>query len=200
MNRAIQVFLLVITFLCFSWTSVAQPETHTDLARVSLRIECGTANQFRLQLANQTRWAVSVPTYKNYFSWVRSGTSKKPKTITLESGASVFVLPEDIPINSILYFLELEREIAGSSRPLLETVFEGTDSYNTSWIGKKSSVFFFVDKNKLENKKNVYVKFNFEWELGNRGVFVGGLNEHRAVLDLDSTTLKALRPCGSEAS
>lgn len=175
------VYLSTVVF-CFSQTK--------PLA-VDLDLECQVSQQYRFRLSNRTRWAISVPTEKIYFS-SSSDNGRRPRTTSLDLGGSVFVLPEDKPIDSILYFVE--REISRSPYPIRETVTEGIDSFNHSWISKESSIFFFVDKKDLSEKSRIFVKFNYEWELNKQGVFVGGLNEHIASLSV-GTILDRLEKC-----
>lgn len=193
MNCIVRTFLLISLCICVSLISLAQSRVSSAYPSVNLAVECRTSNQFRFRLQNRTAWMISVPTFKNYFAWTSVGTSRKPKKAALESGGSVFVLPEDVEIDSLLYFLE--REAIGLSGFLIEPVDQRASSHNVSWIERNSSIFFMVDAEKIADKRSIYVKFNYEWELSKQGVFVGGLNEHLAVVGLSNTISKNLRTC-----
>lgn len=108
---------------------------------------------------------------------------------------SVFVLPDDVGIDSLLYILE--REVASSPFPIFETRVSGPSSFNISWIDKNSKIMFSIDKTALEDMRRLYVKFRYEWELSDEGGFFAGLNEHHAEFRLDPGEVRSAETCGN---
>lgn len=186
--KKLESITLVAVLLVFDLGCFAQSRSDTRLSKLDLNLECGTAKHLKFRISNRTPYVISIPTGQNYFAWENAGGIRKPRTAKLDTGGSVFVLPDDVPINSILYFLE--RRHRNPSRFIVETTMVGSDSNSTSWIDKNSSIFFLVNRANLSTAERISVKFNYEWELNSNGVFLGGLNEHLAEFALGSSVTK----------
>jgi hypothetical protein len=160
---------------------------------VTIALECAEKDRFRFRIHNRTPWVISVPTYSNYFDWIEVNGTRRPRSVVLSGKGSVFVLPDDVGIDSLLYFLE--REVASTPFPIRETRVSGPSSFNTSWIDKNSTIIFSIDKTALEDMRRLYVKFRYEWELSDKGGFFAGLNEHLAEFRLDPGDLRSTETC-----
>jgi hypothetical protein len=131
-----------------------------DRPTIYLKVECQTNNRVRLRLYNNTRWAVSIPTFSLYVN------PKKVVTIKLINGKTAFALPNDREISSIHYYVEKDGDKEKIDVPRLNY----SDSFNPSWIAPNNSIFFTVSKEHLREGLQIYVPFNYEWEINSQGI------------------------------
>lgn len=142
-----------------------------DKSTVSIGLDCKDKKKIKLRLYNNTNWAIAVPTFSYYFD------PKKLKKVKLNNGTSVFAMPSDKEISSLYYFVEKEVTLDGKKVLILETY--ATDSLNVSWIAPNDSIFFSIPIEHLKNEWELYVKFNYEWELPIKGTFLSNEPQHR---------------------
>jgi hypothetical protein len=127
---------------------------------VYLKAECRNKDTVRLRFYNNTGWAVAVRTFSLYVN------PKKVATVKLINGETAFVLPNDRDISSIYYYVEKDGVQENIDVPKLNY----SDSFNPSWIATNDSIFFTVPKAHLRDGLQVYVHFNYEWEINKQGI------------------------------
>lgn len=164
---AILIFLFLTNFVCSQEKRLEEIERSSTLA---VRAECKEKETIRFRLFNNTNWAIAVSTFSFYL------TPDNVRRVTLQNGRTVYLMPNDKEISSLFYFTE-RAEAQGNEKILVLGGYK-TDSYNSSWIGSKDSIFFSIPKNNLRNAE-VYVPFNFEWELTEQGTFMPDGPKHR---------------------
>lgn len=145
-------------------------DNHPTIAVV---FECREGKKIRLRLYNKTEWAIALQT----FSYYVNPDPKKNKVITLRQGGSVFGLPNDREISSLFYFIEKVEVRKG--KKILLTESNAIDSYNSSWIAPNDSIFFLVPAEWVDEQSELYIKFNYEWELSKQSIFLSNEPQHR---------------------
>lgn len=138
---------------------------------VGVSAECESSQRIRFRLVNNTKWAIAVSTFSFYLD------PKNAKRTALQSGMSVYLLPDDREISSIFYYTEREK----SDGQVKSIVLGGykTYSYNISWIGSETSIIFSVPKDELQGGTRAYITFRYEWELNTDSAFSPGGPQHR---------------------
>lgn len=136
------------------------PSEKREKSSIYIKVECQNKDTVRLRLYNNTPWAITVPTFSMYVN------PKKVITIKLSNGETAIALPSDRDITSIYYYLEKDGGQENIDVPQLNY----SDSFNPSWIPSNESIFFTVPKERLRDGLQLYVSFNYEWEINKQGI------------------------------
>lgn len=146
----------------FSQNNDTLKRTNPDKGKptIYIKAECQNKATVRLRLYNNTGWAVTIPTFSLHVN------PKKVVTIKLINGAKALALPDDLDISSIYYYVEKDGTQENINVPQLNY----SDSFNPSWVAINDSIFFTVPKEHLREGLQVYVPFNYEWEINKQGI------------------------------
>lgn len=156
--------------------SAMSSRPNTEKPTIYIKAECQNKATVRLRLYNNSRWAVTIPTFSVYVN------PKKIVTIKLANGATALALPGDRDISTIHYYVEKD----GTQENINVPRRDYSDSFNPSWVAINDSIFFTVPKEHLREGLQVYVPFNYEWEINRQGVIS---NEPRHKVFFRGTTL-----------
>lgn len=157
--------LLLLSVVCataFSQNNDPSKSSRFDKEKptIYIKVECQNRATVRLRLYNNTRWAVAIPTFSQYVN------PKKVATIKLINGETALALPNDRDISSIYYYVEKDGAQENIDVPKLNY----SDSFTPSWIPSDDSIFFTVPKEHLKKGLQIYVSFNYEWEINRQGI------------------------------
>lgn len=175
-TKFVVIFLLLLNNIGFSQVKKLDTDNQTKLventATIFVKAECEENQDIRFRLFNNTNWAIAVPTFSFYL------IPKKIRRATLQNGKTIYLMPNDREISSLFYYTEKE-QIQGNKKNLVLGGYY-TDSFNISWLGSKDSIFFSIPKEELKDSTEVYIIFNYEWELSEKGFFFPNEAQHRA--------------------
>jgi hypothetical protein len=164
MAQKIFAFLLPLAMCATAFSQNRDPLKSSRLDKekstIYIKAECQNKNTVRLRLYNNSPWAITIPTFSLHVN------PKKVVTIKLINGATAYALPDDRDISSIYYYVERDGTQENINVPRLDY----SDSFNPSWVAINDSIFFTVPKEHLREGLQVYVPFNYEWEINRQGV------------------------------
>lgn len=167
---------IFIGFLFLLWISAPLSLGQTKIKQlgdaITLVTECQSQKEIQLRLHNFTDWPIAVSTFSSYSSM------RKSRSLKLSSGTIVSAMPNNKEISSLFYWIEREIKPVDGKR-VFEVFGTAGDSYDVSWIAPKDSIMFSVPIDLLPQENQLFVKYNFDWELGGNGRFFSGGNEHR---------------------
>jgi len=138
MKKKFAVLFVFLGFYGFTFSQVKMSEKddrtkfEENEASIFIKAECEQNQTLRFKLFNNTKWAIAVSTFSFYL------TPNNVKRVTLQNGKAVYLLPNDKEISSLFFTTEKEQTL-GKEKGLLLGGY-GTDSYNTSWIGKVNPI------------------------------------------------------------
>jgi hypothetical protein len=165
---ALSMFLVICGAAVFPSSVTGQSgRLNAEKPAIYIDVECQNATSVRLRLYNNTTWAIAIPTYSFYLD------PKNAVTIKLRNGQTAFPLPSDRDISSLYYYIEKDAD-QKTEVPTLNY----PDSFNQSWIASKGSIRFTVPKEHLKEGLQIFIAFNYEWELSNQGVIYNDV-QHR---------------------
>lgn len=157
----------LLSLLAVCGTAFSQANRPSTNARINpakptiyIGVECQNKNTIQLRLHNNTQWAIAVSTFSFYFD------PHKIVTIKLSNGQTAFPLPNDKEISSLYYFVEK----ANARQDIKVPQIDYSDSFNQSWIASKESILFSVPREYLQEGLQIYIPFNYEWELNDQGI------------------------------
>ena len=160
--------------------SKANGQVKFDRPTVFIEYVCGNRQKARLRLVNNTIWAITVLSDQYY---------PFGGTVRVSSNAEYHTLPED---KEVSLFLHVDRFALPWEQVAVPKVLP-PDSGVSNWIASGHSTLFSVPTEYLTDKLEVYVDFNYEWELRKNNTLVGG-PEHRVIfrgIDLP----ESIQPC-----
>lgn len=175
-----KIFASIYTILLFNSCVLCQAKIGNgrnefngkeNKAMIYIKAECEEKENIRFRLFNNTNWAIAVPTFSFYL------TPDNVRRAKLQNGQTVYLMPNNKEISSLFYFTEKE-QVQGREKSLI-LGGRWTDSFNYSWIGSKDFIFFSIPKAELKDNAEVFVLFNYEWELNERGMFFSNEVQHR---------------------
>lgn len=170
MKKLTLIFLLFLTTSAFSQINELQPKADGQLEAgkptTYLEYGCQDKKNVQLRMFNNTIWAVAVNSDKLYY--------KTEKTVKLANGKEFYAMPNDREV-SLQYRIE---KFALPSENVKIPKVNYPDSSSTNWIASGDYVLFSVPIEYLRKDLQIFVKFNYEWELTKRGSIVSG-PEHR---------------------
>jgi len=178
MKKNYAVIFILLLFNVFSYSQVEKVETDNQIkpeegtSTIFVKAECEEKQSIRFRLFNNTNWAIAVSTFSFYL------TPDNIRKTTLQNGKTVYLMPNNKEISSLFYFTETEQS-QGNKKSVVLGGYR-TDSYNTSWIGSKDSIFFSIPKEELKDSTEIYIMFRYEWELNEKGIFSPNEIQHRA--------------------
>jgi hypothetical protein len=170
---------IAFLFLSLHLIVLSQLPTTQNGEALTLTTECETPKEFQLRLRNHTDWPVAVETFSFYYNPL------KYKTLKLTTGVQVSAMPNDKEITSLFYYVEKEVAPVKGKR-IIEVQNFATDSYSISWIAPNDSIMFRVAKRFLPENAELYVNFNYDWELDGKNHFPIEGNVHRVYYRGDS--------------
>ena len=136
-----------------------------------------------LRLHNNTKWAINFCTLSLYIP-------PKVKPIPLADGRSVLGLNDSVVVSMCHGVEELkrqERELVragetktkpSSRKSQLQVGYDTGDVFSSAWLPSGGSVVFSVPHEHLSKDLMIFLRFNYEWEYGDR-TLRSGEPEHR---------------------
>lgn len=163
MFACVLVFCVVIYAQDDSASTNEKIKIVEDKPAVYISVKCKDEKNVGLRVHNNTIWAIAVPTFSFYLD------PQNVKRTFLHDGFSVFALPDDKDISSLLYFVEKRKIQEG--KIILEISTYAGDSFNMSWIAAADSIFFLIPVDRLKESSYIYINFKYEWETSRKGNF-----------------------------
>jgi hypothetical protein len=160
-------FTVLIFILCVVTTSFSQSSNRdgniserikADKPTVYLEYFCQDKSKVYLRLYNNTIWPLAIKTDELYYP------SKTP--IKLRNGVSTFAAPNDKEI--ILQYRVEKFALPWENVKVPKIAYY--DNGFLDWIASDDSVFFSVPIEYLHKDLQVFVRFNYEWEIIGHGV------------------------------
>lgn len=148
-----------------------------DKPTVYLDYVCQDKKKIYLRMYNNTVWHISVTTDELYYP------SQKP--IKLRNGVNTYAAPNDRGI-SLQYRVE-KWALPWENVEVPKVAY--SDNGFSSWIASQDSILFSVPIEYLRKDLQVFVRFNYEWEVTKKGNTIND-PEHRVSfrgLDLSDT-------------
>lgn len=148
-----------------------------------------------LRLHNNTKWAINFCTPSLYIP-------PKVAPAHLADGRGVVALREGVEVSIChgvedlrTYEWKLSRPGEAKNRKSIkeserEVGYDTGDVFSSAWLPPGSSIIFSIPREHLSKDLAIFVRFNFEWEYGER-TFKRGESEHRVYFrssDLSQTT------------
>jgi hypothetical protein len=175
------IFTLFIVTASFAGSSNVSGKlsqrVKADKPTVYLDYVCQDREKVYLRLYNNTVWHISVTTSETYYP------SKTP--IKLRNGVSTYAAPDDKNI-SLQYRVE---KYALPWENVRVPKIKYADNGAISWVASEDSILFSVPVEYLRKDLQVFVTFNYEWEITEQGYSIND-PEHRISyrgLDLSHT-------------
>ena len=182
---------LVFSALSYPAQSTSKQAIKVNLNKPSVWLEylCSENDKIQLRLNNNTIWHLKI------FSAGYWGT-KKP--VLLLNGNRTFAAPDDVPIESLFYHVEIDKgaRVSGIKLPKETRSGIGNDGGGT-WIAPADSVFFPVPVDYLHEGLKVAVSFKYEWEIPKDGHLIDD-PEHTVFFTGRSLSKTKLVRCSSK--
>ena len=170
MKKATLIFLLFSAVSVFSQngdvTLKADGQAKSNRPTVYLEYVCQDNKKIHLRMFNNTVWTIAVNSDELYY--------KTGKSVTLANGKEYYALPNDKEI-SLQYRVD---KFALPTENVKIPKISYLDSASTNWIASGDSVLFSVPSQYLKENLQIFVRFNYEWEVTKNGSIVSG-PEHR---------------------
>jgi hypothetical protein len=133
---------------------------------VYLDYNCSHDKKAYLQLYNNTDWSISVRSDELYYY--------TKKTVKVSYGKEFYAMPNDKEV-SLQY--TVEKFALPWENVKVPNLVQPDSSFN-NWIAPRDNVKFSVPLDYLRDDLQVFVRFNYEWEMGKQGFF-NNTPEHR---------------------
>jgi hypothetical protein len=159
-------------------------QIYADNPTVYLNYLCQDERKIYLRMYNNTTWHISVTTDELYYP------SKKP--IKLLNGVNTYATPNDKEI-SLQYRVE---KYALSSESINVPKVNYSDNGFSSWIAARDSIFFSVPVKYLRKDLQIFVRFNYEWEITRQGDTINAPEHKVSFRGLDLLDIKP-SACGT---
>lgn len=127
---------------------------------------CEDSNKVFLRMFNNTIWTLAVESDRLYY--------KTPKVVKLGNGTGFYAMPNDKEV-SLNYFVE---KFALPSKKVKLPKISYPDSVYGNWIAADDSILFSVPLDYLKADLQIFIYFNYEWEVTTKGVILPG-PQHR---------------------
>jgi hypothetical protein len=167
MKRFALVFILFLGFCVFSQDkSVGNTQVKPEKPSIYLDYVCQSNDKIRLRMLNNTIWTIAVSSDELYY--------KTKKIVKLSNGKEFYTMPNDKEV-SIRYRIE-KNALPTKNIKVPEITY--ADSFFTNWISSDDSILFSVPIKYLKDDLQIFVRFNYEWEVSKNGTILSG-PEHR---------------------
>jgi hypothetical protein len=165
--------LVIIFIFCLVNTSFSQSGSDEKLSgrikadkpTVYLDYVCQDKKKVRLRMYNNTIWHISVITGELY---------PPRKTIKLENGINTYAAPNDSEL-SLQYRVE-KWALPWENVKVPKIAYP--DNGFSNWIASQDSILFSVPTEYLRTNLQVFVRFEYEWEITKKGHTIND-PEHR---------------------
>jgi hypothetical protein len=164
------ILLIIVQFVnCFSqFNEKSKSDGQVKYEKPSVYIDyvCQDKHNVQLRMFNNTIWALSIESNQLY--------NYTSKTIKISNGKEFYAMPNDKVVS---LFFQVDKFSLPSKKVNIPKLSRA-DSSSNNWIASDDSILFSVSTEYLRKDLQIYVKFNYEWELSKSG-FIVGSPEHR---------------------
>jgi len=181
MRNAVLILMLLAT-TSFSQSGSDELKSgarvRADKPTVYLEYVCQDKNKVYLRMYNNTIWHISVVADDLYYP------SKTP--IKLRNGINTYAAPNDKEI-SLQYRIE---KWALPSENVEVPKVAYSDNGFSGWIASQDSILFSVPTEYLRKDLQIFVRFNYEWEVTKKGHTINDPEHRVSFRGLDLSDIK----------